>query len=81
MADSHTSRNVESLLVQSVVDPSTTGVDASKPQDTSATAGDSFTDSAYTTTTNTNTSTPLNTENSKKNESLADAAGAEAVSS
>jgi uncharacterized protein GlcG (DUF336 family) len=78
MADSHTSRNVESPLARSVVDPSTTGVDASKSQDTSVATGDSSTNSAPTITTLTNTSTTLNTENSKTNESTED--GAEAVS-
>ncbi|KAA8908856.1 hypothetical protein FN846DRAFT_776961 [Sphaerosporella brunnea] len=69
MADSHTSRNVESPLVRSVVDPSTTGVDASN----------STHSAPIITTTSTNTSTTLNTENSKNNESAEDAA--EAVSS
>jgi hypothetical protein len=79
MADSHTSRNVESPLARSVVDPSTTGVDASKSQDTSVATGDSSKNSASTVTTLTNTSTTLNNENSKNNESAE--YGAEAVSS
>lgn len=41
MADSYTSRNVESPLARSVVDLSTTGVDASKPQNLSAALGES----------------------------------------
>jgi hypothetical protein len=49
MADSHTSRNVESPLVRSVVDLSTTGVDATKSQDTPAAPGDSTTKTTTTT--------------------------------
>jgi hypothetical protein len=39
MADSHTSQHVESPLVRSVVDLSTTGVDANKSEDTAAVLG------------------------------------------
>lgn len=46
MADSYTSRNVESPLARSVVDLSTTGVDASKPQNLSAALGESNNNSA-----------------------------------
>ena len=46
MADSYTSRNVESPLARSVVDLSTTGVDANKPQNLSAALGESNSNSA-----------------------------------
>lgn len=68
MADSHTSRNVESPLVRPVVD-STTGVDASKSQDTPAVPGDTTTNQEAspsatppTATINTKTETTTTTE-------------------
>ncbi|KAI5848230.1 hypothetical protein BZA05DRAFT_340181, partial [Tricharina praecox] len=63
MADSHTTRNVESPLVWSVVDPSTTGVDASKSTSTSDAPGDSPSNTTASPNTNPTTSTTTDSSN------------------